>query len=148
MFITLPSGYFTVFLVDRFVRWNVLHLVTSFWTAFLMIFQYKCWEIILPFDPVSRMKEILMIPLHYIFLEFLWNGYFIFVGYKIYRIPASMKRTLLTFFTVKFFHCEGYSHLHQSIVLNDSGNVPSGISLVSLSSNIVSIVYADSCVVS
>ena len=55
----------------------------------------------------SWMKDICVIPLHYVFLEFLWNYYFIFVHDKFYSILASAKITLLIFCRIKFFCWEG-----------------------------------------
>ena len=55
----------------------------------------------------SRMKYIGVIPLHCLFLDLLWDDYFIFVSYKFYSIPASMKIHFLIFFAVKFFYYDG-----------------------------------------
>ena len=55
----------------------------------------------------SWMKEIRAVPFYYVFLEFLWNDYFIFGRYKFYSILASAKRTLLIFFRIKFFELDG-----------------------------------------
>ena len=51
----------------------------------------------------SWMKEIRVVPFHYVFLDFLWNDYFIFVHYKSYIIPSSAKRTLFIFCRINFF---------------------------------------------
>ena len=40
----------------------------------------------------SWMKEIRVVSFYYIFLEFIWNDYFILVRYKLYSIPASAKK--------------------------------------------------------
>ena len=49
-------------------------------------------------DTVTRAEV-----LTYLFLEFLWNDYFILIPYKLYSIPASSKRTLLICFLFSFF---------------------------------------------
>ena len=59
----------------------------------------------------SWMKQIHVIPFHYVFLEFLWNDYFIFICYKIYFILASAKITLCKLCAFRFFHQEGLSPL-------------------------------------
>ena len=39
----------------------------------------------------SHMKEIFVIPIHYVFLEFLWNNYFILVWYELYYSSLRKK---------------------------------------------------------
>ena len=60
------------------------------------------------------MKDIHVVPLHYVFLEFLWNEYFILVRYKFYRIPASSKITLLYSANFIFSDRKGYFFWYRS----------------------------------
>ena len=78
-----------------------------------------------------QMKYIRVIPFHDVFLEFLWNNYFIFIRYKIYGTPASVKITLSIFCAFKFFCKEGVFPLIAVYEVKYRGNMPSGSSLMS-----------------
>ena len=42
------------FILERFVRWKVSQLVISFWKEFLILGQYKCWQIMASVLSISR----------------------------------------------------------------------------------------------
>ena len=95
----------------------------------------------------SIMKEIHVIPIHYVSLEFLWNDYFNLVNCKFDSIHVSTKRTLLIFSPCKFSYRLVSFCWYWSVVFKAIVNVPSYSSLLSYSSDIFFIVYANSFVV-